>query len=68
MNDGVREAASPPDQVGRTTSMEGIFVEKSLGVGMMQNGHVEGHRGGLEAAHACQAILTRTAKEWGVTA
>lgn len=31
----------------------------------MRNGHVEGHRGGFEAAHARKAILTRTAKEWG---
>ena len=35
-------------------------------VGTLRNGHVEGHRGGIEAAHARQAILTRTAKEWGV--
>ena len=34
----------------------------------MRNRHVGGHRGGFEAAHARQAILTRTAKEWGVTA
>ena len=38
------------------------------GVGTMRNGHVEWNRGGLEAAHARQAIITRTAKEWGVTA
>ena len=38
------------------------------GVGTMRNRHVEWNRGGLEAAHARQAILTRTAKEWGVTA
>ena len=36
------------------------------GVGTMRNRHVEGHRGGFEAAHARQAIITRTAKEWGV--
>lgn len=38
----------------------------SKGVGAMRNGHVEWNRGGIEAAHARQAILTRTAKEWGV--
>jgi len=36
------------------------------GVGTMRNGHVEGNRGGLEAEHARKAVLTRTAKEWGV--
>ena len=36
------------------------------GTGTMRNRHVGGHRGGFEAAHARQAILTRTAKEWGV--
>lgn len=36
------------------------------GVGAMRNGNVEWNRGGLEAAHARKAILTRTAKEWGV--
>ena len=67
-NDGLRQHASPPDQVGKQPRMEGIFVEKSLGVGTMRNGHVEGHRAGIEAAHDRQAILTRTAKEWGVSA
>lgn len=38
----------------------------SKGVGAMRNGHVGGHRGGFEAAHARKAIITRTAKEWGV--
>lgn len=36
------------------------------GVGTMRNRYVEWNRGGIEAAHARQAILTRTAKEWGV--
>ena len=36
------------------------------GVGAVRNRNVAGHRGGLEAAHARKAILTRTAKEWGV--
>lgn len=43
-------------------------MAQGKGVGAMRNGHVERNRGGLEAAHARKAILTRTAKEWGVTA
>ena len=66
MNDGVRETACPPHQVGKQPRMEGIFMASRKGVGAMRNGHVEWNRGGLEAAHARQAILTRTAKGWGV--
>ena len=65
-NDGLREAASPPDQVGKQPSNKGALMVSSKGVGAMRNRHVEWNRGGLEAAHACQAILTRTAKEWEV--
>lgn len=41
-------------------------MAQGIGVGAMRNGHVEWNRVGLEAAHARQAIITRTAKEWGV--
>lgn len=41
-------------------------MAQSKGDGTMRNGHVEWHRGGFEAAHARKAIITRTAKEWGV--
>ena len=40
-------------------------MAQSTGAGTMRNRHVEGHRGGTEAAHAC-AVIRRTAKEWGV--
>lgn len=41
-------------------------MESRKGDGEVQNRHVAGHRCGFEAGHACPAILTRTAKEWGV--
>jgi len=65
-NDGLRQAASALDLNGREAGMEGLFVEKGVGTGAMRNRHVGWYRGGIEAAHARQAILTRTAKEWGV--
>lgn len=68
MNDGLRNPASPPHQVGKQPRMEGIFMASRKGAGAVQNRNVAGNRGGLEAAHARQAILTRTAKEWGVKA
>ena len=41
-------------------------MEPRKGTGELQHRHVGWYRGGFEAAHARQAILTRTAKEWGV--
>ena len=66
MNGGVREAACPPHQVGKQQSNKGLLMASRKGAGAMRNRNVEGNRGGLEAAHARKAILTRTAKEWGV--
>ena len=68
MHDGLRDAASPLNQAGKQQSNKGALMVSGEGVGAMRNRHVEWNRGGLEAAHARKAILTRTAKEWGVTA
>lgn len=65
-NDRLRQSTSPPSQASKNTRMEGIRMEPRKGTGELQHRHVAGHRCGFEAAHARQAILTRTAKEWGV--
>ena len=68
-NDGLRQPASPPHQVGKNTRMEGIRMEPRKGTGELQHRHVAGHRCGFEAGHACPAarILTHTAQEWGIS-
>ena len=68
MQHELRRPAKPSCGASKNTRIQGVRMEKGIGTGTLRNRHVEGNRGGIEGADACQAtrIVQRTAKAWEV--